>query len=298
MTRRLAVPFAGKRVEAANAASWLRLTTAGAVLFGPARMALIRAARTGDRSRLHRMERTWARAASRALGLRVSTNGLDNVDPAEQYLVAPLHESFVDVLCVLGLPLDLAFAARDELFEWPTLGPYLSASGQANIPTNQGPAAYRAIRRGAEKAFEAGESFVVFPQGTILGIETAFRPGAFRVAEQLGRPVLPIAISGTHRVWEHPFGPTVRTGVHINIDVLEPVAPGDIVEETRRLEREVKRRALESSTAPRHFDPDRDGWWDGYPYEIDPDFPELAERVARHRAGLLPRGAATPTTQA
>ena len=295
MTRRLAVPFAGQRVEAADASSWLRLTTAGAVLFGPARMALIMAARTDDRGRLHRMERAWASATSKALGLRVSAVGFDNVDPAEQYLVAPLHESFVDALCVLGLPLDLAFAARDELFEWPTLGPYLRASGQANIPTNHGPAAYRAIRRGAEKAFEAGESFVVFPQGTILGIETAFRPGAFRVAERLGRPVLPIAISGTHRVWEHPFGPTVRTGVRISIDVLEPVAPGDIVARARLLEREMKRRALGSATAPRHFNPDRDGWWDGYPYDIDPDFPELAERVARHRAGLLP---GARTTQA
>ena len=85
MTRRLAVPFAGKHVETAHVSSWLRLTTAGAVLFGPARMALIRAARTGDRSRLHRMERAWATATSRALGLRVSAEGLDNVDPAEQY---------------------------------------------------------------------------------------------------------------------------------------------------------------------------------------------------------------------
>ncbi len=292
---RLAVPFAGKRVEAVDTSSWLRLTTAGAVLFGPARMALIKAARSGDRGRLHRMERTWAMAASRALGLHVSARGLDNVDPAEQYLVAPLHESFVDALCVLGLPLDLAFAARDELFDWPTLGKYLQAAGQANIPTNHGPAAYRAIRRGAERAFDAGESFVVFPQGTILGIETSFRPGAFRVAEQLGRPVLPIAVSGTHRVWEHPFGPTVRRGVHVSFDVLEPVAPTDIADRSRQVERAIKQRALKSTNEPRRFDPDRDGWWDGYPYEIDPDFPELAERVARHRAGLLPRGAAGRT---
>ncbi len=294
---RLAVPFAGKRVEATDASSWLRLTAAGAVLFGPARMALIKAARTGDRSRLHRMERAFAIATSKALGMRVSVEGLDNVDPTGQYLVAPLHESFVDVLCVLGLPLDLAFAARDELFDWPTLGPYLQASGQANIPTSHGPAAYRAIRRGAERAFDAGESFVVFPQGTILGIESSFRPGAFRVAEQLGRPVLPIAISGTHRVWEHPFDPIVRTGVSVSFNVLEPVAPGDIVEKTRQLERDMKQRALGSEIAPRHFDPDRDGWWDDYPYEIDPDFPELVEKVARHRENLLPVGGDKPLAE-
>ena len=37
------------------------------------------------------------------------------------------------------------------------------------------------------------------------------------------------------------------------------IEPGDIVARIRWLEREVKRRALESATAPRHFDPDRDG---------------------------------------
>lgn len=284
MIRGLAVPFAGKRVEAGDALTWLRLTTAGAALFGPARIALIRAGRTGDRRRLHKLERQWAMAASTALGLRVALRGLDHVDPSRQYLVVPLHEGFVDALCVLRLPLDLVFAARDELFEWPMLGPYLRASGQPEVPTNDGSAAYRAIRRGAEAAFDAGESFVVFPQGTILGVETAFRPGAFRVAEQLGRPVLPVAISGTHRVWEHPFGPTVRTGMHVSFEVLEPVAPDLAVERSRYLEREMKRRALGSEVSPRHFDPDRDGWWDGYPYEIDPDYPELAARLAAHRA--------------
>jgi hypothetical protein len=34
---------------------------------------------------------------------------------------------------------------------------------------------------------------------------------------------------------------------------------------------------------PRRFVPERDGFWDDYAYEIDPAFPELAERIARHR---------------
>ncbi|MFB3049568.1 MAG: 1-acyl-sn-glycerol-3-phosphate acyltransferase, partial [Acidimicrobiia bacterium] len=50
------------------------------------------------------------------------------------------------------------------------------------------------------------------------------------------------------------------------------------------VEREMKHRAVASGIAPRRFDPDRDGWWDDYPYEIDGDFPELANRVAAHRS--------------
>jgi 1-acyl-sn-glycerol-3-phosphate acyltransferase len=48
----------------------------------------------------------------------------------------------------------------------------------------------------------------------------------------------------------------------------------------------MKQKALQAFPEPRHFDPDRDGWWDDYGYEIDPDYPELAERVAEHRRAM------------
>jgi len=284
MTRALAVPFAGTRVTAADPLTWLRLTGAGAVLFGPGRAALLSAARNGNRRRLHAMERRWASAARRALDIRIDKAGFEHVDPTRQYVVTPLHEGFADVLCLLQLPLDLSFAARDDLFEWRILGPYLEASGQARIPTQEGAAAYRSMYRGAERAFAADESFVVFPQGTILGIEAAFQPGAFRIAQRLGAPVLPVVITGTHRVWEHPYSPTVRTGVEVTIEVLAPIPPDQVAEAAPGLERDMKQRALSSPNSPRRFDPDRDGWWDDYPYEIDPSFPDLADRVAEHRA--------------
>jgi len=44
--------------------------------------------------------------------------------------------------------------------------------------------------------------------------------------------------------------------------------------------------ALDPSNAPaRRFVPERDGWWDEYRYEIDPDFPELAAQLAERRSG-------------
>ncbi|MEE8485453.1 MAG: hypothetical protein V3S38_02710, partial [Acidimicrobiia bacterium] len=46
---------------------------------------------------------------------------------------------------------------------------------------DDGAMAYRAIIRAAERAFHQQESVVLFPQGSILGIETAFHQGAFRL---------------------------------------------------------------------------------------------------------------------
>lgn len=48
--------------------------------------------------------------------------------------------------------------------------------------------------------------------------------------------------------------------------------------------RRLKALALSDTVAaPRHFVPERDGYWDGYAYRIDPDFPDLAAQIARHR---------------
>jgi 1-acyl-sn-glycerol-3-phosphate acyltransferase len=101
--------------------------------------------------------------------------------------------------------------------------------------------------------------------------------------------VLPVVITGTHRVWEHPYRPNVTTGVEVGVEVLAPIPPEHIAEAATGLERDMKRRALSSRIEPRRFEPDRDGWWDDYPYEIDPSFPELADRVAYHRS-LIARG--------
>lgn len=41
-------------------------------------------------------------------------------------------------------------------------------------------------------------------------------------------------------------------------------------------------------TPVRRFDPAREGWWDAHRYEIDPDFPELANRFRVRGWGKAP----------
>ena len=221
---------------------------------------------------------------TRALDIHISVSGLEHVDPHQRYVVAPLHESLVDPLILMRIPLDLSFAVRDELFDWQFLGPYLRSSDQTSVSTRSGAAGYRALLDGARRAFDRDESFVVFPQGSILGIEAGFYPGPFRTAQRLGRPLLPVVITGTHRVWEHPYRSIVRRRQHVRLEVLEPIPSVRSVEEMRQTEREMKRIALAGAPYPRRYDPDRDGWWDGHPFRIDDDFDTLAERVRDHRA--------------
>ena len=203
-------------------------------------------------------------------------------------MVAPLHEGFADPLLLARLPLRLRYLARDELFQWRYLGRFLEASRQLEIATEPGQNSLRNLIGDCRDALDRGDSLVVFPQGSILGLEVAFTRGAFVLADRLSRPLLPIVITGTHRVWEHPYRPTLRYGQRAAMTVLPPIPVGKAVASMQRVEAEIKALALQATKAPaRRFDPERDGYWDDYSYEIDPRFPELAALIQSHRNSVI-----------
>jgi len=265
----------------------LRLSGAAAWYFGPRARRICRAAGSGPRHALHELERSWAADVSDYLRIRWDIAGLENVVPGRRSIVVALHEGFADALALLRLGLDLRFVARDELAEWPTLGRYLSTTGQLLVEEAAPRSSYRRLIRDGGAALDGGEAVVMFAQGSILGVETAFWPEAFRLAELLDAWVVPVALSGSHLVWEYPYTPLVRRDQRMSMRVLAGVPPQRAVAEARSIERELKRFVLSGEMAsPRRFRPEVDGYWDGYRYEIDTDFPGLAAQVAEHRAAL------------
>lgn len=205
------------------------------------------------------------------------------------YVVVALHEGMADVLALLQLPLALRFVARSEIFAWPGIGPAITRLGHVSIDPESGSGGYRHLVRQAQAITAGGESLVLFPQGTVLGLETDFQRGAFALARHLDLPILPVVLTGTHRIWEHPFTPTLRYGQPVGVRVLPEVTREEVrrtsPEELRvGLRRTMKRAALEGSLPPaRQYHPARDGYWDGFHFAIDPDFPFVHDLVAAHR---------------
>ncbi len=240
--------------------------------------------------RYRRVERQVARIAWRALGTNLQTTGLHHARGGP-FIVLPLHESLVDPLLLARLPLRQRFLARDELGTWPHVGPLLRSGGHLSVPLRVDASGARAVLREVREATGRGQSIVVFPQGSILGIEVAFNRGGFWLARRLGMPVLPVVITGTHRVWEHPYSPTLRRGCAVSLQVLAPIPGDEAWLRADEVEETMRSVALADSHArPRRFVPEDDGYWDGYPYEIAPAFPELRDRVAAHRRAV-PDGA-------
>ena len=226
--------------------------------------------------------RMWSRDLLEALDLRIEAGGLEHVGKGP-FIVMSLHESLVDVPVLIDqLRLPLTFVARAELERELPIKGFLEASGQILIRP-EAPDSRRIMLRGAAQMAAQGRSVAIFPQGSVLGIETAFRSGLLSLAQQLDLPVLPVALWGAAAAWQYPFSPSVRRGVDVRMEVLEPRRLGS-AEELRVVEREMKQLALaDSRVVPRRYVPERDGFWDGFKFEVDSDFAEVAAAVAAHR---------------
>ncbi|WP_420594048.1 lysophospholipid acyltransferase family protein [Deinococcus sp.] len=246
-----------------------------------------------------RLQQQFSRRVLRHLRVKLDIRGLEQISSSDNgpYLIASLHEGIADVLCLLQLPLPMRFVARREIFTWPEVGPVITRLGHVAINPEHPLGGFRDLWRAADQIIAGGESLAIFPQGAIAGIQSDFQRGVFEVARRVGAPILPVSISGTHRIWEHPFAPTLRYGQAATLTVLPPISAAELqhgnLESIRvRTRRAMKAAALSPGTpAPRFFDPERDGYWDGYRLDIDPDFPDMARQMADHRAALL-RGTA------
>jgi 1-acyl-sn-glycerol-3-phosphate acyltransferase len=204
-----------------------------------------------------------ARGVMWAFGVKLRLSGLEHL-PKTPCLLLPLHEGLFDVVALLHLPLKLRFAARSELLDWQWLGGWLL--------------------RQTPQMLAAGESLVIFPQGSICGLEIDFQQSAFALAKRFALPIVPIVLAGSHRVWDHPFSPRVRLGQEVVVCILESVLNPNPV----ALKRHMKRMALKFK--PRRYLPQHDGFWDDYRLEIDPDFPEVRAEVQAHRLSWKNKG--------
>jgi 1-acyl-sn-glycerol-3-phosphate acyltransferase len=81
--------------------------------------------------------------------------------------------------------------------------------------------AVNAINQAAEN-IKAGYSMGIFPEGTRTRDASVgeFKNGAFKIAQKTGCPIVPIAISGSYKLWEDPGKIIPGT---IKAHILEPI---------------------------------------------------------------------------
>jgi len=164
-----------------------------------------------------------ARNLALATGVEVKLVGAENL-PSEPCLITPNHASHFDIAALLGyLPGHNRFAAKKELFREPVLGMVMRTLGMIPID-REDPAQSIALLNKLEAKGDGAFSLIMFPEGTRSreGRMGSFKNGAFTLAIQLGRPIVPIAIHGTSSIMPAGKYLSILPGTVV-LEVLEPI---------------------------------------------------------------------------
>jgi 1-acyl-sn-glycerol-3-phosphate acyltransferase len=150
----------------------------------------------------HLVGRFWAKSILWVSRVKVSVQGLENIDPNAAYVYMANHQSMYDILTLLGyLPVQFRWVAKMELFRIPIFGYSMARVGYISIDRSNRKSAVQSLREAAQKIAQ-GVSVVVFPEGTRSqdGQIASFKKGGFYLATDSERPVVPVVIWGTHRI--------------------------------------------------------------------------------------------------
>ena len=142
----------------------------------------------------------WAWYVLKLWGVKVEVNGLENLTKGESYIFISNHASLLDIPAVcVGLPFQLRFLAKKELFKIPLFGHALLSAGHIKIDRGNLDSAVKSLEKGAVMLKERGYSALVFAEGTrsLDGEVGKFKKGGVILALSMGIPIVPVSISGS-----------------------------------------------------------------------------------------------------
>jgi len=144
----------------------------------------------------------WARMLCFANFTHISVSGWENMKAGQSYVIMANHQSHFDVLALYGhFWRQFRWVAKQELRKVPFLGPACVAVGHVFIDRSNRESAIASLNA-ARPRLAGGVSVLFFPEGTRSrdGRMKEFKKGGFVMALDMGLPILPVSISGTHKV--------------------------------------------------------------------------------------------------
>jgi 1-acyl-sn-glycerol-3-phosphate acyltransferase len=167
----------------------------------------------------------------RLAGVRVRVTGTERIPPVA-CLFAANHTSTLDAPAVVGaIPRRIAILLKESLFRFPIVGQAFRLAGF--IPVERGHDSAIASLEKATEALRAGQSFLIYPEGTRSndGRLQKFKKGAVVMAIKAGAPIVPVACSNAHRLMKKRS--LVLQPGEILVEFLPPIDPAGFSMEQR-----------------------------------------------------------------
>ena len=132
----------------------------------------------------------------------IKLNGIENIPSNTGMIIAANHQSYGDPFW-LSIPIKTPtrYLAWSEAFQWPVVGKAIGALGAWPLQVEGSDPS--AIRRSLNWLRNGG-AVVIFPEGgrgLPDGSMIRMKGGAVRMALEAGVPILPVTISGAHKIW-------------------------------------------------------------------------------------------------
>jgi 1-acyl-sn-glycerol-3-phosphate acyltransferase len=170
--------------------------------------------------------RWFRRAAVTAVALnplwKFRTSGVRIGDPRRPYVAVANHESFADIFLISHLPWEMKWLSKEAIFRIPFMGWMMKLAGDIEVRRGEARSRAEALEQCRDRLLKR-VSVMIMPEGTRSpdGRLLPFKDGAFRLAVELGLPILPIAVAGTRDAM--PKGSLLFNRAVAEARVLEPV---------------------------------------------------------------------------
>jgi len=188
-------------------------------------------AKTAPQAMLRGWIAGWCRAVIAlvrlVLGGRVEIRGRARLPEGGPQILAPKHQSELDVFVLYSAFPDLTAIIMKELEKYPFFGAFIRRLEMITVSVEGGPQGRtREVVDGATRALGQGRPVMIYPEGTLmsLGARERYKSGVWQIYHATGATVTPVAqclgAIWPRREWRKRTG---RTGV---VEFLDPMPPG------------------------------------------------------------------------
>jgi 1-acyl-sn-glycerol-3-phosphate acyltransferase len=144
----------------------------------------------------------WSRFNAFITPMIVRVEGRQNIRKKTSYVVISNHVSLYDIFLIYGwLGIDIKWVMKKELRKIPGVGFGSRKVGHIFLDRSNRIAAVESLNE-AKRRLVSGTSVVMFPEGTrsVTGKIGSFKRGAFKLALDLGLPILPLTLVDTIKI--------------------------------------------------------------------------------------------------
>lgn len=165
------------------------------------------------------------RVLFRTIGLELHVEGAEHLPRTGPAVIAANHIGYLDFMTIAAAGRErgrfVRFLTRHDVWNARVAGRAMTGMGHVPVDRAAPAAAYLHARR----LLREGETVALFPEAGISHSLTirALMPGAVRLAQETGSPLVPLVQWGTQRVWAVGRRPTTGRGRRVDLMLGPPL---------------------------------------------------------------------------